>query len=411
MALDKSSNFAKTTITGIASGVTEVVLDDATNFLDPASGEYNCVIWEISNYGNPADDPNKEIVRATALSGNTLTITRAQESTIASNHNTGGETYAIANVLTKKMIDDIDTELDSKQAVLGYVPENVANKKTSLTDNSDTYYPTQKAVKTVVDAKADIASPTFTGTVTLPKTVEIQDTTGDHQYVLGVSELTADRTVTLPLLTGNDTFMFKDFHKASASDINTGTEDNKYVTPKGLADSNYIKEVVEDTTPQLGGNLDTNTKNIVLSEGSSIDLDKAGSADEKWTGIAVDGTAGATLAVGDLCYLDATAGEWLLADADAIGTAGSVPLGLCILAGGDGQATKLLLIGTMRSAAFPASIALGAPLYVSTTAGDITATMPTGVDDVVRVVGFAITTEPNTIYFNPETGWITRTAD
>ena len=112
MALDRSSNFAKTTITGIASGATEVVLDDATNFLDPASGEYNCVIWEISNYGNPADDPNKEIVRATALSGSTLTITRAQEGTTASNHNTSGETYAIANVLTSKMIDDVDTELD-----------------------------------------------------------------------------------------------------------------------------------------------------------------------------------------------------------------------------------------------------------------------------------------------------------
>ena len=36
MALDKSSNFAKTTITGITSGATEVVLDDATNFLRPS---------------------------------------------------------------------------------------------------------------------------------------------------------------------------------------------------------------------------------------------------------------------------------------------------------------------------------------------------------------------------------------
>ena len=32
--------------------------------------------------------------------------------------------------------------------------EDVANKKTSLDENSDTYYPTQKAVKTAVDAKA-----------------------------------------------------------------------------------------------------------------------------------------------------------------------------------------------------------------------------------------------------------------
>jgi ABC-type hemin transport system substrate-binding protein len=38
---------------------------------------------------------------------------------------------------------------------LGYTPENVANKKTSLADNSDTFYPSQKAVKTAVDAKQD----------------------------------------------------------------------------------------------------------------------------------------------------------------------------------------------------------------------------------------------------------------
>lgn len=41
---------------------------------------------------------------------------------------------------------------------LGFTPENSANKKTTLDDNSDTYYPTQKAVKTAVDAKADDSS-------------------------------------------------------------------------------------------------------------------------------------------------------------------------------------------------------------------------------------------------------------
>jgi hypothetical protein len=41
--------------------------------------------------------------------------------------------------------------------------------------------------------------------------LEINDTTKDHQYILGVSELTLDRTITLPLLTGNDTFVFEDF--------------------------------------------------------------------------------------------------------------------------------------------------------------------------------------------------------
>ena len=40
-------------------------------------------------------------------------------------------------------------------------------------------------------------------------TPRINDTSADHQYIFGVSELTADRTITLPLLTGNDTFVFQ----------------------------------------------------------------------------------------------------------------------------------------------------------------------------------------------------------
>ena len=35
-------------------------------------------------------------------------------------------------------------------------------------------------------------------------TPQINDTSANHQYVFAVSELAADRTVTLPLLTGND---------------------------------------------------------------------------------------------------------------------------------------------------------------------------------------------------------------
>ena len=39
-------------------------------------------------------------------------------------------------------------------------------------------------------------------------TPQINDTSADHQYVFAVSELAADRNVTLPLLTGNDEFTF-----------------------------------------------------------------------------------------------------------------------------------------------------------------------------------------------------------
>ena len=151
---------------------------------------------------------------------------------------------------------------------------------------------------------------------------------------------------------------------------------------------------------------------INLGEGADpatigLAVDEALSADERYSGITVAGTAGATLAFGDLCYLDVTAGEWLLADASVVGTAGAVVLGICVDASTDGAATSLLLIGTVRSAAFPGSVALGAPVYVSETAGDITATKPTTTDAVVRVVAYAVTVEPNTFYFNPSPDHIT----
>jgi len=46
-------------------------------------------------------------------------------------------------------------------------------------------------------------------TLTAPvlSSVQIDDTSGNHQYILGVSELAADRTATLPLLGGDDTFV------------------------------------------------------------------------------------------------------------------------------------------------------------------------------------------------------------
>jgi len=146
-----------------------------------------------------------------------------------------------------------------------------------------------------------------------------------------------------------------------------------------------------------GGTL---TGNIQLGENTSIDLDPAGSADGKSSGICITGTAGAALSFGDLIYLAAADSRWELADADAVGTAGTVLLGMCVLAAaGDGSATKILLVGQIRAdAAFPA-LTISAPVYVGETAGDIQVAIPTGADNVIRVVGFALTADE--IYFNP----------
>lgn len=146
-----------------------------------------------------------------------------------------------------------------------------------------------------------------------------------------------------------------------------------------------------------GGTL---TGNITLGENTSIDLDPAGSADGKYSGICITGTAGAALAFGDLIYLAAADSRWELTDADASATGGPVLIGMCVLAAaGDGSATKILLQGQIRAdAKFPA-LTIGAPVYLGETAGAIQIAIPTGADNVIRTVGFALTADE--IYFNP----------
>ena len=88
--------------------------------------------------------------------------------------------------------------------------------------------------------------------------------------------------------------------------------------------------------PLAGG---TMSGNIQLGENTSIDLDPAGSADGKYTGICIAGIAGATIAFGDLVYL-ASSGKWVLTDADASATGGPVGIGMCVLGANDTEATK-----------------------------------------------------------------------
>ena len=73
--------------------------------------------------------------------------------------NASGGSEAVWGSITGTLSDqtDLQTALNNKQDVLSYTPENEDNKKTSLTENSDTYYPSQKAVKTAVDSKADLS--------------------------------------------------------------------------------------------------------------------------------------------------------------------------------------------------------------------------------------------------------------
>jgi disulfide oxidoreductase YuzD len=124
--------------------------------------------------------------------------------TLASNSDTkypsqkAVKTYVDAEATARASADTtLQTNINAKQDSLGFTAENVANKDTSgtLASNSDTKYPSQKAVKTYVDAeatarasadttlqtnidaKAPLASPALTGTPTAPTAAAATNTT------------------------------------------------------------------------------------------------------------------------------------------------------------------------------------------------------------------------------------------
>lgn len=147
------------------------------------------------------------------------------------------------------------------------------------------------------------------------------------------------------------------------------------------------------------GGLVTLAANVQMGENTSLLLDTSLSADGKYQGITRGGTSGETLAFGDIVYFKAADSKWWLADADSVTTSGQVMLGICVAAVAGDTTTTILLWGTVRADAVFPSFTISAPIYISTTAGDLTNTSPTGTDDVIRIVGFAITADE--IFFAP----------
>ena len=110
LTIDQIKNFSKgIMLQGYDSAATTVSLipNGGAAFPDPTSGAYNVVWWNNTDYQDPADDPQVEIVRVVAGAGDVKTILRAQEGTAATDKNTPNKTYKMVLSLTTKMIYDI----------------------------------------------------------------------------------------------------------------------------------------------------------------------------------------------------------------------------------------------------------------------------------------------------------------
>lgn len=111
MALDAVKNLVKVEVsTGYDASATSVILTGGEGAQLPTA-PFNMTWWNITDYPDPSDDPNAEIVRVTSRISDTLAITRAQENTSASTKNTSGKTYVMVLGITAKMITDIEARL------------------------------------------------------------------------------------------------------------------------------------------------------------------------------------------------------------------------------------------------------------------------------------------------------------
>lgn len=170
-----------------------------------------------------------------------------------------------------------------------------------------------------------------------------------------------------------------------ASDSNTKLATQQSI--KAYADTK-MGDLVDDTSPQLGGVLDINEKGIEYDFASLA-------SNDTYSGDVITATAGKTLATANVCYLKSD-GKFWEADADAEATAkGMLALNVGTLS--TDTSGIFLIQGLYRHDAW--SFATGGTLFISTTAGAFSATAATASGDIVRVAGYAKAS--NYIWFDP----------
>lgn len=115
-------------------------------------------------------------------------------------------------------------------------------------------------------------------------------------------------------------------------------------------------------------------------------------------------------AIGDLMYLDSSA-TWQKADADASATTYNGLLGVALSVAASAAPVLVALPGSFIFATAWNLATVGAPIYMSATAGAITLTAPVTTDSATRIIGWVLASGNGTtkIFFNPSDDYITHT--
>jgi len=321
----------------------------------------------------------------------------------------------------------------------------------SLSDSSGVYTVTNSGVTSIV-AGTNVTISGATGAVTVNSSDQYSGTVTSVAVTVGTgldvsgSPITSSGTIDIDLdlseftdmtsaMTGTDEFIVLDSsaeRRKAANEIGLSIFDNDsgFVTSSGvttiacstaavtngssdLVTGNDVYDFVNgsylplDGSDAMEGDLDMdgydidNVVNLELngSAAGAIVLDTALSA----TSVKGCGTIinfGSTSVTQGSYYYWKSSSAWELTDADTEAKTN----GLIAYARFTGTASTggMLLNGIIHDASH--GFTIGSPLYISTTAGAISNTAPSGSGDSVRVVGYAI--DSNHIYFCPDNTWV-----
>lgn len=135
------TNFAKVQAsTGYNSVATSIVLLSGHGAKLPTTFPFPLVWWNCTDYGAPEDDATVEIISVTAKTSDTLTVVRAQESTAAANHNTGGKTYCMVLAITKGMWDAVRTDIAASGGAASMITSGTGSPEGVLTKSPGNLY-------------------------------------------------------------------------------------------------------------------------------------------------------------------------------------------------------------------------------------------------------------------------------
>ena len=311
---------------------------------------------------------------------------------------------------------DNDTSLMTSAAIDDRINTAVAGEDTIAEMNDTNISSTAAGQLLVWDATASVWD-----NVALTAGNLIDTTTGDGTLAVAVD---LDELSTSTTDGDGDYFCVVDTsrgqHKLTKGNINISgfNNDSGFTTNTGDITGVTITADDEETASDTAGSAD-----FIVAGGAGISTSAAGttvtvaldtiitdSISQKFT---VTGNTDGT-AQGDIVYFGGTTsmttgaiyhyksdGTWELADADAAANCDGL---LAVALGAASNTNGMLLRGMVTLDHDPGAV--GDVLFLSTTAGDCSATAPSGNGDIIRVVGYCLNASNGQIWFNPDNTFV-----